>query len=200
MNSNPNADNIRVSDVERSSTISALSQFYAEGRLTVDEYDERCALATTAKTQAELNALFTDLPPVPEMQHGSSVEPFYSAAEIDQAHDQGKRPKLAVLSLATIGSVAGTIALSALGMELAALLVLFIIPVVAIMLYVAKVGPASWHRPSQQQLHRERIRELRSAEKLRAAELRVQRKERQAELTTKAMDWAGDAIKKRRGK
>ena len=167
--------------------------------MTVDEYDERCALASVAKTQAELNALFTDLPPVPEMQHGSSVEPFYSAAEIDHAHDQGKRPKLAVLSLATIGSVAGTIALSAMGMELAFLL-LFIIPVVAIMLYVAKIGPDSWNRPSQQQLHRARIRELRASEKLRAAELRVQRKERQAELTTKAMDWAGDAIKKRRGK
>jgi hypothetical protein len=51
-----------VSTAERSEVADALSQHYAEGRLDVNEFNERIDLATKAKTRSDLSGLMTDLP------------------------------------------------------------------------------------------------------------------------------------------
>ncbi len=55
-------DDKRASDAERDSVISDLRAPAGEGRLTVEELDERIAAAFAAKTRAELAPLVADLP------------------------------------------------------------------------------------------------------------------------------------------
>ena len=56
------ADDKRASDAERDEVVSDLRAHAAEGRLTVEELDERIATALTATTRAELAPLLADLP------------------------------------------------------------------------------------------------------------------------------------------
>ena len=53
---------IRASDAERERVATQLREHAAEGRLDVDELDERLQQAYTARTRAELDALTADLP------------------------------------------------------------------------------------------------------------------------------------------
>lgn len=53
---------IRIGDTERESALTALSEHMTAGRLDIDEYGDRTARVSTAKTRGELMALFTDLP------------------------------------------------------------------------------------------------------------------------------------------
>jgi hypothetical protein len=53
---------MRVSDAERSDVADRLAQHYGDGRLDQAELDERLSRAMTAKTQADLDGLFDDLP------------------------------------------------------------------------------------------------------------------------------------------
>jgi hypothetical protein len=57
--------NIRVSDADREATAGQLREHYADGRLTLDELNERLDQAFAAKTRAELNAVMRDLPVPP---------------------------------------------------------------------------------------------------------------------------------------
>ena len=49
-------------DAERQAAADRLAGHFADGRLDQAEFDERAGLAMSAKTQADLSALFTDLP------------------------------------------------------------------------------------------------------------------------------------------
>ena len=53
---------MRVSDAEREAAAAELREHFASGRLNQDELDQRLTAAFAAKTRADLNALFTDLP------------------------------------------------------------------------------------------------------------------------------------------
>jgi Domain of unknown function (DUF1707) len=53
---------IRIGDIEREEALQALGEHMRVGRLDVDEYGERAAHVTAAKTRGELTALFADLP------------------------------------------------------------------------------------------------------------------------------------------
>jgi Domain of unknown function (DUF1707) len=53
---------MRVSDAEREAAAAELREHFASGRLTQDEMDERLTAVFAAKTRADLNAVFTDLP------------------------------------------------------------------------------------------------------------------------------------------
>lgn len=53
---------LRVGDQERESAIRRLGEHYQAGRLTADEHAERTDQALRAKTQADLGAVFADLP------------------------------------------------------------------------------------------------------------------------------------------
>jgi hypothetical protein len=68
-------DRIRASDQDRESVVSALRQAYSEGRLTLDEFEERTSAAYMAKTWGELRALTADLPVQPVLDAGSLPAP-----------------------------------------------------------------------------------------------------------------------------
>lgn len=53
---------LRIGDRERNEAAQLLGDHFAEGRLTREEYDERCTHALAARTAAELLPLFHDLP------------------------------------------------------------------------------------------------------------------------------------------
>lgn len=60
---------LRVGDAERESTAALLRRHATEGRLRLDELDERLGLAYGAKTAADLNQLLVDLPDIrPEVE------------------------------------------------------------------------------------------------------------------------------------
>ncbi|MGV0359547.1 hypothetical protein [Corynebacterium mastitidis] len=65
------------------------------------------------------------------------------------------------------------------------------------LLYVLKVGPASWNMPSQRALNRQRLREIKDAERARAIERRAQRLELQHEFKSKAYSLACGAMRRR---
>ncbi|XVV03043.1 DUF1707 SHOCT-like domain-containing protein [Actinosynnema sp. CA-248983] len=53
---------IRIGDAERQQAMELLGEHLSEGRLDVDEYGDRTARVTTAKTRGDVLALFGDLP------------------------------------------------------------------------------------------------------------------------------------------
>ncbi|MEP6562303.1 MAG: DUF1707 domain-containing protein [Nakamurella sp.] len=54
--------NFRIGDAERNSAMDALGEHLSSGRIDLDEFGTRSAQITQARTVADLNALFTDLP------------------------------------------------------------------------------------------------------------------------------------------
>jgi hypothetical protein len=68
---------MRASDAEREAAVARLRRAAAEGRLTVEELDERSEQAYAARTQAELAALLADLPraPLPAPRPAAPVDP-----------------------------------------------------------------------------------------------------------------------------
>lgn len=191
----PGDPHVRVSDSERSAALAALGQYYAEGRLSMEETDDRCAAVAGAKTRSDLNELFTDLPQR-EIATAAGQEITYTATEVAALHRRGARPRAGILGLTTIGAVtgAGILALS----SPFAWTLLVLIPVVFILLYVMKVGPADWYAPSPRQLERERLAELRKEEKLRALEMRARRRELTNDITHKALKAAESTLSRKR--
>lgn len=62
---------VRIGTREREAALTALGEHLTAGRLDLDEYGERSALATHAQTRGDLTALFADLPaPHPELAAG----------------------------------------------------------------------------------------------------------------------------------
>lgn len=53
---------LRIGDTERETALTALGEHMSAGRLDIDEYGDRTAKVSAAKTRGELLALFTDLP------------------------------------------------------------------------------------------------------------------------------------------
>lgn len=56
---------IRASDKERESVVDVLRDAYTEGRLTLDEFEERTSAAYASKTWDDLRELTVDLPVEP---------------------------------------------------------------------------------------------------------------------------------------
>ena len=55
-------ESLRISDADRATALDLLSEQYAVGRLTKDEFDERSDAVWSAKTQGDLAPVFADLP------------------------------------------------------------------------------------------------------------------------------------------
>ena len=71
-------DRIRISDSDRDRAAAQLRDYYAEGRLTTEELDERVTAALQAQTAGDLRRLMADLPsPVPAA--GGTGAPSYGA-------------------------------------------------------------------------------------------------------------------------
>lgn len=65
---------IRIGDTERESAVAALAEHMSAGRLDIDEYGDRTARVTAAKTRGDLTALFSDLPG-PHPTFGAQLPP-----------------------------------------------------------------------------------------------------------------------------
>ncbi len=85
----------RASDAERNRAIDRLRSAYVEGRLDQDEFDERSHAALTARTQAQLERLFTDLLPAAAATAFTSPLPV---RPVRAGEGQGPRLSLAIMS------------------------------------------------------------------------------------------------------
>ncbi|MBN9644515.1 DUF1707 domain-containing protein [Corynebacterium sp. CCM 8862] len=168
MNQGNNRD-LRVGNADRDKAMQCLQDLYAAGYLTVSEFDERTRLACAATTRGEITDLFTDLPRqaftnrgnLPATTQSQQVtRTSFNLPEITKPRASGKSQRLGVALISTIGLVAIS-GINVPGFGFAALL----IPVVWILLYVMKVGPASWYQPTPTMLQRsaEQIRQLGSS-------------------------------------
>jgi hypothetical protein len=86
---------IRVSDAERDQAVAELSEHFQAGRLTQEEFGDRSGLALAARTGADLEGLFTDLPP-----RRAVVPP--QATVPDPAFTPGGPPRPNLLPLARV--------------------------------------------------------------------------------------------------
>lgn len=58
-------DRMRLSDAERQQVVDALSRHTADGRLSMDEFEQRSEQALAARTRGDLRGLLDDLPTAP---------------------------------------------------------------------------------------------------------------------------------------
>jgi hypothetical protein len=72
-------DRMRISDSDRDRVAAQLRDYYAEGRLTSEELDERITAALSAKTAGDLQRLMADLPNPSPAQAGAPNTPPFSA-------------------------------------------------------------------------------------------------------------------------
>ena len=75
---------IRIGDAERQSALTALGEHMSAGRLDIDEYGDRTAQVSTAKTRGQLLDLFADLP-APHPSFGVEPRPAPPAPPTGQA-------------------------------------------------------------------------------------------------------------------
>jgi hypothetical protein len=81
------SDNLRASDADRQRVAEQLKAALDEGRLALDEYDDRLQQVYAAKTYADLKVPLADLPAVPPAAR-SQLEPA-KAAEISAQQARG---------------------------------------------------------------------------------------------------------------
>jgi hypothetical protein len=67
------SDNIRASDHDRDAVVGALRDAYTEGRLSLEEFQERTTAAYAGRTWGDLRELTTDLPVQPAL--GTDLPP-----------------------------------------------------------------------------------------------------------------------------
>ncbi|MHB2251000.1 DUF1707 SHOCT-like domain-containing protein [Corynebacterium aurimucosum] len=188
-----NPFSMRLSDAERTNAVNDLAQALGEGRLSMDEFEERTDAIMEATTRRELAAVFMDIP-----TKASTELKIYSQGEMERAYESTKKPRLATAMVGSLGLLFGSIvafgALSGVTAALAGTGLLFLIPALWIMLYVAKVGPESWHRPSPRQIERQRMRELKAAGAEERAQMRALEQAQWAERRRQASEITGDAM------
>lgn len=61
---------LRASDAEREQVIDDLRQHAADGRLTMDEFEQRVTEALAARTRADLGPVLRELPPIDHARQG----------------------------------------------------------------------------------------------------------------------------------
>lgn len=77
----PHAPRVRVSDAERAATVTRLQHALVEGRLDLDETDERVTAAFAARYDSDLQSLLADLPPhVPAPEVAPSWNGLWASA------------------------------------------------------------------------------------------------------------------------
>ncbi|AKE42063.1 DUF1707 domain-containing protein [Corynebacterium kutscheri] len=194
--SDPFNPDYRISDEERHRAMQDLGAHFAAGRLDSETYDARLTQVAQATMKSEISPLFDDLPANTAI--AASHDRFYTAAEIDKAAQRGGNIRHGIMGLSIVAAIAGTYAYP---------IMIILIPTVFILLYVMKLGPESWYKPSARQLERERMREVR-LEQMRhkqaiqmsiaqqQAEQKALRQQKIQEINSLAMDLTSDALKR----
>jgi hypothetical protein len=98
--------NVRVGDADREAVAAQLREHYADGRLTLEELNERIDQTFAAKTKADLNTVMLDLPhaatrPGPGLPYAGTGSPGWQgpgwpgsmAPRPGQGYDQGGRSR-----------------------------------------------------------------------------------------------------------
>jgi hypothetical protein len=93
-------NNLRVGDADREAAAGQLREHYADGRLTLDELNERLDQTFAAKTKADLNTVMRDLPQTASPGSGgygqTGWQPGWqgpmATRPADYRQDQGARP------------------------------------------------------------------------------------------------------------
>ncbi|MEA5365909.1 DUF1707 domain-containing protein [Amycolatopsis sp., V23-08] len=84
---------LRISDQTRESALTALGEHMTAGRIDIDEYGERSARITAAKTRGELGEIFGDLPsPHPSYDDTPQAAVAATAAEKQPAQQRPATP------------------------------------------------------------------------------------------------------------
>ncbi|WP_197519543.1 DUF1707 SHOCT-like domain-containing protein [Pseudonocardia sp. HH130630-07] len=94
---------IRVGDADRRAVDDVLQRAHGEGRLSLEEYEERSALVWAARTRADLAPLTRDLPAGGDLTRPVAAEPAPRSRAAD----------LAATAARSVGSVLGAVALVA---------------------------------------------------------------------------------------
>lgn len=100
-------DTTRASDAERERAVAALNHHYVDGRLTTEEFSDRADTAYAARTLADLERLFDDLPRLGELP---AVREAAGTVDSTRPADAGRpprrtRPPAGVLVAALVGAV-----------------------------------------------------------------------------------------------
>ena len=129
---------------------------------------------------------------------------------MDRALNAAKKPRLATALTSSVVLLAASPTLVALSATMNSPWLLAggaaaaaLIPIVWILLYVAKIGPQSWHAPSVRQIERQQQREIRALtahERAHQKELEkkmwAERRQQAGEITGQAMEMAKKQISK----
>lgn len=86
---------MRAGDGDRSIALDRLGQYFADGFLDIDEFEDRTGQAAVANTRGEIDALFADLPEREEAvdeagQPAKAAEPR-AQQELDEVMRRGRR-------------------------------------------------------------------------------------------------------------
>ncbi|WP_169951813.1 DUF1707 domain-containing protein [Microbispora sp. H11081] len=84
------APEMRASDGDRERVAAALREHMAEGRLTLDEFNERLERVYQSRTYGELDTLTSDLPGIDLHRLQSAVEPAPQARRARPARPDGR--------------------------------------------------------------------------------------------------------------
>lgn len=119
-----NPSGIRIGNDERAAAMKALDEHMSAGRLDAEEYGERVAQASVARTRTEIDVLFTDLPqphpfPAPPPDR---PRPAAAADRFVQRVSSG-RPVMRLVMLVLVGLVV----LAALPFLLAGAILVFVV-------------------------------------------------------------------------
>jgi hypothetical protein len=151
---------LRVADSEREAALTVLGEHMSAGRLNIDEYGERSAQVSTAKTRGELRALFSDLPP-PHPQFGATGMPAGPTAMPVPSQPVGRaepwRPTRALLA-----GLVPVAAIIAVGLFFITHLWLFFLIPAAVMAFGSSVYGRGWrddHRGDRRRDYRDRGRD-----------------------------------------
>ncbi|WP_406604959.1 DUF1707 domain-containing protein [Corynebacterium kroppenstedtii] len=186
----------RVSDEDRQHAIELLGIHFSQGRLTIDEYDQRVSVASAAQNNNDLNALFTDLPDLPSatLTKGSQSLVTMSDGTVLPPASYGRNIRLGLL----LGS--STLLAMPVAFNDALAPILFLIPLIFILLYIMKVGPESWHTASRiRQAKRLQRDQLRMDKEKLQLEQKQRRREIQQEAMGSAMDFAHTVMNSAKG-
>jgi hypothetical protein len=162
---------LRISDQNRESALSALGEHMTAGRIDIDEYGERSARITAAKTRGELGEIFADLPaPHPRYedvpQAVAAPEPAKEAQPVPQrpnTPDNWSPPQRFVAAIVPLTWLAAIVLIAAVSGALW--------PVIFVPIGLTAIGKSMWghdwnpdHGRRDRHLRdRERRRELRDS-------------------------------------